>query len=48
MVSQTLLEGPKSIRGLVSLVCKCDLIDYITVVGEDLEKMRKEYAVEDD
>ena len=47
MVSQTLLEGSKSIHGLVSLVCKCDMIDYITVVGEALEKMKEEYGVED-
>ena len=48
MVSQTLLQGPKGIRGLVSLVCKGDMMDYIIVVGEALEKMKKEYAVRDD
>ncbi|KAK4693687.1 hypothetical protein P7C71_g3758, partial [Lecanoromycetidae sp. Uapishka_2] len=48
MVAQTLLEGPQGVRGLVSLVCKGDMMDYIIVVGDALEKMKKEYAVEDD
>ena len=48
MVSQTILEGPKGIRGLVSLVCKGDMMGYIIVVGDALEKMKKVYAVEDD
>ena len=48
MVAQTLMEGPKGIRKLVNLVCKCDMMDYIIVVGEALEKMKNEYAVEDD
>ena len=48
MVSQTLVKGPKGIRGLVSLVCKGDMMSYIIVVGEALEKMKKEYAVKDD
>ena len=48
MVAQTLVEGPQGIRGLVSLVCKGDMMDYIIVVGDALEKMKKEYAVEND
>ena len=28
MIAQTLMEGPKGIRGLVSLVCKGDMMDY--------------------
>ena len=48
MVSQTLLEGPKGSRGLVSLVRKGDMMDYIIVVGDALEEMKKVYAVEDD
>lgn len=41
MVPLTLLGRPKGTRGLISLVCKGDMMDYIILVGEALEKMGK-------
>ena len=43
LVSQEFLQGPLGVRGLVSVVCEGDYMDFILVCGEALERVRGEY-----